>query len=438
MFDLIASHWLPLIVLAIVTLAARVFSRTWIAPAPFVGAVWLFFASASLLVVDYPVPSRGVWMLVELVVAVQAGALIASAVLGEPDPLAPLPVPDTRFVIRPCRTWGLICTVVALAGCLHFLLISLDEFGLSFTPIGVLEVGAHWTLLRYEDVVEPWSVRLLVMWLHPAALMGGLLFACSPSRRDRFIAVITSLPAVLYGLLTGSRAAILIGLTCWGSGYLAAVVVRTPQLSTVFTWKRVLLLSLVPVCGLVIFASIDAVRDSSWVHTVMIDVREQKLENYIFGSPAAFADWYAHADSIAPEWGARTFAGEFDLLQIKPRIVGRYLETSNVVGTENTNVYTLFRGLIEDFTEVGAVIIAACFGLLAGYLFQSRSTHVLSAWLGLSIVYAVVIYSPIVSFFSYNGPTLAWLMAGLLLLAARHGSSPASLVALKMQEASSR
>jgi len=435
MLDMISSPWLPVAVLAATTAICRIISRSWFAPAALTGLIWTFFCVASLLAVDYPVPGRGMWMLVLLVVAIQLGALVAHELRSEGE-LPDQNATDFTFAIQPCRVYGLICTLIALAGCVYFLFTSLEEFGLPFTPIGILEVGAHWTLLRYDDAVEPWSVRLLVMWLHPAALLGGLLFACSKKRVDRFISAITVSPALFYGILTGARAAILIGGTCWIAGYLSAVIVLTTKRLGLFTVRRVITLLLVAVCGLGMFASIDAVRDSSWVHTVMFDVREQKLQNYMFGSPAAFADWYAHSDKSPLEWGARTFAGEFDLLQLRTRVTGRYLETSNVVGTENTNVYTLFRGLVEDFGEAGSVLASLICGLAAGWFYSARSTTVLFRWLALSAFYATVIFSPLVSFFSFNGPTLGWLLAAVVLIAGKHRAAPQSFVPLQLHGAS--
>jgi len=205
-----------------------------------------------------------------------------------------------------------------------------------------------------------------------------------------------------------------------------------------FTVKRSLYLALATGCSFGIFLSVDAVRDSSWVHTVMVDVREQKLENYIFGSPAAFADWFGHADPGPPEWGARTFAGEFDLLGLKTRIAGRYLETSNIVGTESTNVYTLFRGLVEDFTPAGAVLVSVFAGWIAGFLYRWRVADSLVPWLGMSAFYAAFLYSPIVSFFSFNGPTLAWLVAAIVLARAQRRASAGTTPALTLQGAPAR
>lgn len=435
MIETLGSPWLAYAALVVVTGGARLRCGSWFAPAAFVGLVWTFFVGASLLAVDYPVPGRGLWMLVLLIVSIQLGALIAHELSAPSKPPLRADSTDTLDrLINPCRRFGLLFTGIAMAGCIYFLVTSLDEFGLPFTPIGVLEVGARWTLLRYDDALEPWSVRLLVTWFHPAALLGGILFACSHRRTDRAFAGITLVPSFVYGILTGARAAILLGLTCWIGAYLSSLIVRDRNTLTMFTGKRLVILVLTSACMLGMFAWIDAVRNSSWIHAVMVDVREQKLKNYMFGSPAAFADWYAHADISGAEWGARTFAGEFDLLHLKKRISGRYLETSNLVGTEATNVYTFFRGLIEDCTEIGAILVAACGGGLAGWLYSLKSKNVLGPLLGLSAFYAALIYSPIVSLFSFNGAALAWIVAWFILTAKKSSASSITTFSRRSQE----
>jgi oligosaccharide repeat unit polymerase len=424
MTDLVGSPWLAYSVLVIVTGISRMRCGSWFAPSAFVGMVWSFFTGASLAIADYSLPGRGLWMLVVLIVAVQLGALIAHELRPRSNS-AISSDPSNTFdsLIAPCRRYGVICTIVALLGCLYFLFTSIEEFGLEFTPLGVLEVGARWTLLRYDDVVEPWSVRLLVTWFHPAGLLGGVLFASSRKTRDRVIAVTTLLPAVFYGVLTGARAAILLGLTCWIGGYIASQCVRSREQLTLFTGKRLALLLFTAVCMVGMFAAIDAIRATSWSQSLVLDIHEQKLSNYMLAPPAAFAEWYAHADVSTAEWGARTFAGEFDLLHLRTRIVGRHLDKSNVVGTETTNVYSLFRDLIEDFTPFCAVLIAAAVGGLAGWVYRDNFENARSALFWLSMFYAVFLYSPIVSLLSFNGAALAWLVGWFVLTRSKPRSS---------------
>lgn len=427
MIDAIASPWFPYALLVLVTVFARLICESWFAPAAFVGLVWSFFIGASLLVVQYPIPGRGMWMLVLLVVAIQLGALIVHYVQPRSSPSA---LPDTcrefDALIVPCRHYGFICTAIALSGCIYFLFTSLAEFGLPFTWISVLEVGARWTLLRYDDVLEPWSVRLLVMWLHPAALLGGILVACSLKRRDRLVGAATLFPAFAYGFLTGARAAILLGLTCWASGYIAVLCIRFRGRLHLFSRKRIGGLLLSGAGIVVMFLAIDGVRDSKWYQAFVIDFREQKLATYVFGSPAAFAGWYAHAVDVPANWGARTFAGEFDLLRIKSRTIGTYTATSNVTsGADATNVFTVFRGLIEDFTSYGAVLIAAVIGGLASCIFTARSMSMKCGLLCLSAFYGAILSSPLWSLFSFNGALLAWVVAWLVVYKA-NGRLPIS------------
>ena len=436
MIDLIESPWLAYAMLVLVTVVARLRCGSWFAPAAFVGLVWSFFTGASLLVVDYAVPGRGLWMLVLLVVAIQFGALIARE-LQPPSRSSLRPGWDNVFdvLIVPCRRYSLLCTAVAFAGCIYFLFTSLDDFGLPFTTLGVLEVGARWRTLRYDDALEPWSVRVLITWLHPAALLGGILFACSRKRLDRASAIVSLLPAVAYGVLTGARGPILLGLTCWIGGYVATLCIQTRRRMAMFSARRLALLVLAAAAMVGMFVFIDAAKNVSWNQDFELDANEQRLDDYLFGSPAAFAGWYAHADIEDVEWGGRTFAGEFDMLGFRRRAVGAYSENSNVVGTELTNVYTLFRGLIEDFTEIGAVLVAVSIGGFAGWMYRLRFKNALGAVFWLSAFYSAFLFSPLVSLFSFNGATLAWVVAWFVLASAKPRSPVFRLPHITAQEA---
>jgi oligosaccharide repeat unit polymerase len=92
------------------------------------------------------------------------------------------------------------------------------------------------------------------------------------------------------------------------------------------------------------------------------------------------------------------------------------LETVNLLGTESTNVYTTLRDLIEDFGEAGATIFAACIGLLAGRIYRAYSGRTLNTVFWMSAFYASLLFSPIGSFFSFNGAALAWLVGWFVLV----------------------
>jgi oligosaccharide repeat unit polymerase len=429
LIDMLGFPWLAYAVLVIVTVAARLRCGSWFAPAAFVGLVWCFFTGVSLLIVDYPVPCRGLWILVLLIVAIQLGALIAHEL--QPRSIAPT-APDPTIALESLRKrllwYGLVCTALALAGCVYFLFISLDQFNLPFTLLGVLQVGARWTWLRYDEVLEPWSVRLLIMWLHPAGLLGGVLFASSHRFRDRVLSLVTLLPALAYSFLIAARAPTLLGLTCWLGGYLATCCVGERGHPALFTRKRSGWILSVAACLVIGFVFVDALRDVPSTQDFRPQASETQIRNYMFGSPAAFADWYAHSEPSDAQWGALTFTGEFDLLQIKGRTLGTYSASSNVVGTNFTNVYTLFRNLIEDFTLLGATFICACIGGLTGWIYiRTRETNPLRALFWLSALYAATLFSPITSLFGFNGPMLAWVVAAIAIRKTKRSAATLAL-----------
>ena len=113
--------------------------------------------------------------------------------------------------------------------------------------------------------------------------------------------------------------------------------------------------------------------------------------------------------------GAYTFAGAFDLLGIKPRQIGVYEELQTLAGGEDTNIYTLFRGLIQDFTLPGASLFGVLLGIVAGGAARSGSTSHGRNLLVLAGYYAFILFSPIISLFTYNGLILAWVVAALVL-----------------------
>ncbi|MGC2247873.1 MAG: O-antigen polymerase [Terriglobales bacterium] len=415
MIDAITSPWFAYALLVIVTTVSRLRCGSWFAPGAFVGLIWSFFIGVSLLVVEYPIPRAGLGVLVLLIITIQAGALIVHQLRPRPRASSqPAWSREFETLIVPCRRYGVICAAIALAGCIYFLFTSLEQFGLPFTWMGVLGVGARWTLLRYTDVLEPWSVRAAVTWLHPAALLGGVLYACSSRFLDRVIGASTLLPAIAYAVLTAARAAVLLGLTCWIGGYVATLCARNEGRLKLFSVKRFASVLLVGASMLGMFAAIGGVRDSKWAHAFVLDFQESKIFAYMFGSPAAFAHWWAlDSGASTAHWGERTFAGEFDLLHIKTRTIATYTDMTNVVsGAEETNVYTIFRGLIEDFTPLGTVLICACLGGLASSVYLTSSRHVRGALFWLSAFYSAALFSPLFSLFSFNGVMLAWVVAG--------------------------
>ena len=434
-FDLAGSAWVPVLLLLGFTVYLRVRAGNWFVPGPFFGGLWFCFLVGSLMAVEHRVPGLGTWVLVALVAAVQIGSILGESQPLEkerqPSPTAWAERVQLQRLIR-LHAWraALVLTVVAMAGVIYFAWYSMDLFQQPVSFVSLIPMAAKWTLLRYDGFLDPWPLRVAAVWVYPPALLGGILFPLSLRFRDRVVALLSLVPALLLTALSGGRSAFLVGLACWlgghwssragriglgrdRSGVSPSEVGRSPVRSSLTGLKSGLLVGFGALALLLLFMGVDSLRgakDDSDIREFSLEFRSAQVRNYMFGMPAAFAQWFDSDQHHAVQWGALTLPGPFAVLGIHARTLGTYTDSASTVGLEATNVFTIFRGLIEDFTLGGAFLICSLWGFLGGRNYSRRSL----AWgsiLSLSAFYSIALFSPLYCLFGFNGPLFAWIVA---------------------------
>jgi len=103
-------------------------------------------------------------------------------------------------------------------------------------------------------------------------------------------------------------------------------------------------------------------------------------------------------------------------LGLATRKQGLYAEgLSAGKGEITTNIYTWFRGWIEDFTLPGALLGLWGVGVVAGFAYRRVATGMIS-WLPLlALYYACILGSYLTNILVYNSIVLAWLIFFVLL-----------------------
>jgi oligosaccharide repeat unit polymerase len=142
------------------------------------------------------------------------------------------------------------------------------------------------------------------------------------------------------------------------------------------------------------------------------------LENVrigMFGHITAFTTWIRDYHYTGLSFGSNTFSGPLDLLGIQEREIGYYKEHVLLSSGLYTNIYTVFRGLVQDFSIPGTLIIAFGSGMAARICFD-RCLHGKFIWLiPLSLFYTFTMYSPIISIFNYSSVMMAWVIFFVIL-----------------------
>jgi len=300
-----------------------------------------------------------------------------------------------------------------MMGTVHLFFYSLEKYSVGFSFVELLSLGNHWSVARYQNgEVEPWSVRLLIMWVYPAALLGGVCFATARRRLQKYISFAPLVPAALIGSVFAARAGLAFAAVCWLSGFFSIRYYETKGAYELFQRKLLVSMLTLVASGLIFFVAIDTLRIFEGGDGIKLRLDIPRISKYFFGSVPAFCAWFHFMHPEAPSWGAFTFSGVFDLLGIKQRQIGVYGDYLTLMGGEEINIYTIFRGLIEDFTPIGICIFGVLIGVISGIAPRLRCVGRVLIVAG---YYALLLFSPLISLFAYNGLILAWLVSAVIL-----------------------
>jgi len=110
----------------------------------------------------------------------------------------------------------------------------------------------------------------------------------------------------------------------------------------------------------------------------------------------------------------------FDLLHIHTRVAGLYTEQFVIDGT-HYNIYTAFRGVVQDFTIPGALVFLGLVGFGAEVAYRRAGSGRLLYVGILAAFYAATLWSFVVDVFIYNTIVLAFaILIGYLAIVARY------------------
>lgn len=391
--------------------------RDWLAPSAFGPLLWVFYLCLPLIgAPDYSVSGSAVWKIVLLLLSLHLGALSGEGIGRQVGTRAAKgtsrPAFSEALAVR--LLWmSAVCAIVAMIGTLYLAFSSLSVYGLQTSIAGLLGLGPYLAAERYvAGRSYPAVIRALLAWPYAAALLGGFSYPCVSSRRHKLLAAATIIPAILLSIVTAIRASTLFAVACWAAAYIAVRVCSSRGSYRI--WRAGFVLKAAIGLGVAVcFALIIQVLRGGFEQVDDLAVTWEHLRPGFLGYLAAFSEW----DRVGPEklsWGFYTFGGLFEMIGIRSREIGVYTTSVNLSGTD-TNIYTVFRGLIEDFGYSGALAALSIAGFIAGWAYRQvrRGRH----WycLILAAFYACCIWSPIASFFVYNGLVLAWMVGAIAL-----------------------
>jgi oligosaccharide repeat unit polymerase len=418
----------PATVLTALAFVIRLQQGSWVAPAAFFGLVWALLVWLALgFASDVPIGPASLWWIVLSVVALWIGTCLGVAMENRG---AHGLRTEATGEIRRLRLPGLnkLIIILSLLGC-GATLVLLQSRGEGLDSLLSLErlaaLGRAFSIDRYSfGYTEPLAERALTVAIYCAAWAAGLALASPRSRWARWIALLPLIPASGIAAILTTRATVLFSIVLMAGSFLAGRVAISGVREPLFRAGRMLGIVLMGALLIPGFVLLQLARygysadNPGQVREVLTGFRLGFLSY-----AGDFSSWFGTAgpSSDGLHFGAYTFAGLFSFVGLQERVPGLYSNSVYVGNSEiRSNIYTIFRGLIEDFGLIGSLGFLVGVGLIAGLAFarlrkgNARYIPILAAF------YACSFWSFVVDLFIYNTMLIAWLLfAGYVVLSQR-------------------
>ena len=302
------------------------------------------------------------------------------------------------FTISGWYYLAIISSILTLIGLIGLIQYSYQEFQLLNNFFSLLILPQEFARDRYGGAQYlPIELKLLSYMIYPTALsIGALVGSKFWNPITRIIPILFSL---CYGIIYSSRTVVILTLVSLISAELSTKVINSNSHKIHF--RKLITLSTLLIIGLpLIFVLLQWLRQG-FSSDFILDEMLQVARSSMTGSFSAFTQWFHQYDAINYKWGINTFAGPFELLGISNRVQGFYLDFIEV-GKSNINIYTAFRGLLEDFGFFGTSLFLFILGFISSIVFF----RVKAGWIIgvpiLALITGWIIFSPIISLFVNN------------------------------------
>ncbi|WP_368914447.1 O-antigen polymerase [Exiguobacterium acetylicum] len=396
----------------VISLVIRKIQGSWFAPGAFFSLYWtiniiVLILSLNIFIIHW----EGILIIVLFIIIFSVGSTIGMHSIKK----------NTNVNITESKNYfsflNKFSTTITLIGFISFPAI-LFSSGASFIDLlsidSIIDLAQANSSSRYSGELDnTFSVSILLSFNYFAAILNGIIFGSSLNKNNfkKIILFVPIIVSILIAMILTTKATILFTTILFLGGYIS-VTESKDKIIKLFTFKKMLGFIILIPSIFCIFAFIQmgryGFRDLNGF-LIVIDL----LKIWSFGHIPAFSIWINHDFfsniNIDLGFGSKTFAGLYDILGISKRVSGGY--SYGVIVSENgfgTNVFTAFRGLIEDFGIIGAVGVLMFVALFTGRMYKkSKENGYLHIPL-LSCFYSFILFSFATSIFAYNSIILAY------------------------------
>ena len=370
-------------------------------PAGVFAVLWLSMAFFTLLLQDYiDLNFEGCSFLLLGVVFFVIGT-ISSDYFYNPTPS------DYRLELK--KKWVRPLLLVLLIGAMVNPIYSIILHGFSLRALldmrEVLEMNKGISEDRYAGAEASNVVnQFFLIFSYAAPVIGGLCYRLMEKWWDKVLCVITLIPCTFIALTQSLKMGMIASFILFFAAYIVSSY--TFGLPIRLKGKIILRFALI-IAGFLGTLFISMVFRTGEVSEKTILQISEKFVSYALGHMHNIDFWFTSYQPTELTWGSHTFLGISNLLGIEERVQGIYPEFNNVgkngfFGISNT--FTIFRPLVEDFGEAGAMVAMFVMGAIANMSLKAVIAHryTICNQVVLVAIFAFLMWSFSASFYAYT------------------------------------
>jgi oligosaccharide repeat unit polymerase len=383
---------LVLLTLSLLAISARQIFKSWLAPGALFALYW-FVASLvpTILLAKHEVsPAALIWIFFAALAVVVGNLFVMKIDLRRIQPISISLLSNSQ--VRYLKLWVIASAILGTLSVFTALWDSGYSLWMLFSLDSLVSIANAFSVSRYQETYVPSiQTQILLVFTYLSPTIAGFLAATTSKRKDYLFSAISLLPAILLMLVRTERNAFILGIVLWFSAYLVANCVQG-RLTPFKKWQ--VLTGILAFLSLIfVFAFVAMVRAGA-TDISLLPLLIRKVTAGATGHIAAFSIWFERDGlQVAPSLGQISFAGIFNALGVYTRDLGLFQEVVFLDSGFATNIYTLFRPLIQDFTVIGSLFFLLAFGLVGGVAYQSALKGNIRAVPLLTGIYATILFS---------------------------------------------
>jgi len=265
----------------------------------------------------------------------------------------------------------------------------------------IFELSHQNAVARYDGSLNvSFLYKISSIFAYFTTFLLSMLYASAKEKRILFYIVLHFLVLLLDSVLMAARAGMMLQLFCFLANFYAFSYYTQARKNYKVSIKKIIYAFSFIFLVFSFFVIIQVFRGGKTEYDILPIISH--VITWFVGYIPCFDIWINSIYNYELTFGQRTFVGVFDLLGITERVSGVY-PAVDIGNDRYSNIFTAYRGLIEDFSFVGLYIIIFITGLLLSFIpnYVTKSGNIFLAPITGFVVF-FFFWSYVINPYSYN------------------------------------